>query len=288
MRQLNYQLKQMCQRNRDGSFATQADRERTLALIANQLHQMGYRHMHVASLRAKHVEALVARWQAEKLSAGTLKNRMTQLRWWAQKVGKANVVARSNDAYGIADRVFVTNVSKARELTSEQLERVSDPYSRLSLRFQAAFGLRREESIKIRPNWADRGDKLLLKDTWTKGGLEREIPILTAEQRAVLAEAKAFVGSGSLIPEGMSFIQQRERFRSQCEQARIHRVHGHRHWFAQQRYLALTGWACPARGGPRSKELTPTQKATDREARLVIAREMGHRREQITAVYLSR
>lgn len=241
MRQLNYELKQMCQRNRDGSYATRADRERTRALIANQLHQTGHRHLYAASLRAKHVEVLVARWQAEKLSAGTLKNRMTQLRWWAQKVGNANVVARSNDAYGIADRVFVTNVSKARELTREQLERASDPYSRFSLRFQAAFGLRREESIKIRPEWADRGDKLLLKDTWTKGGLERDIPILTEEQRSVLAEAKTCVGQGSLIPANMSFIQQRNRFRSQCDQAGIHRVHGHRHWFAQERYRALTG-----------------------------------------------
>ena len=28
MRDLNYQLKQLCRRNRDGSFATQADRAR--------------------------------------------------------------------------------------------------------------------------------------------------------------------------------------------------------------------------------------------------------------------
>ena len=30
----------------------------------------------------------------------------------------------------------------------------------MSLRLQAAFGLRREESIKLRPEWADRGDVL--------------------------------------------------------------------------------------------------------------------------------
>ena len=36
MRDLNYQLKQLCQRNCDGSYATRADRERMLALFANQ------------------------------------------------------------------------------------------------------------------------------------------------------------------------------------------------------------------------------------------------------------
>ena len=35
MQALNYELKQLCARNRDGSFATQADRERILTLVAN-------------------------------------------------------------------------------------------------------------------------------------------------------------------------------------------------------------------------------------------------------------
>ena len=151
MHDLNYELKQLCARNRDGSFATQANRERILTLIANQLREMGFVNMHVQSLKPKHVDKLVERWKAERLSAGTLKNRMATLRWWAEKNGKANVVAKSNEAYGIADRRYVTNVSKARQLTSGDLTQVSDPYTRMSLRLQATFGLRREESLKIRP-----------------------------------------------------------------------------------------------------------------------------------------
>ena len=37
MRDLNYELKQMCRRNRDGSFATQRDRERVLDLVKTTL-----------------------------------------------------------------------------------------------------------------------------------------------------------------------------------------------------------------------------------------------------------
>ncbi len=134
------------------------------------------------------------------MSTGTLKNRMSELRWWAEKNGKANVVAKSNDAYGIADRRYVTNVSKARQLTSGDLAQVTDPYTRMSLRLQAAFGLRRKESIKIQPAWADRGDTLMIKASWGKGRRAREIPIRNAEQRHVLDEAKRFAGKGSLIP----------------------------------------------------------------------------------------
>ena len=150
-----------------------------------------------------------------------------------EKNGKANVVAKSNAAYGIADRCYVTNVSKARELTSGDLAQVSDPYTRMSLRLQATFGLRREESLKIRPGWADRGDTLFLKASWGKGRRAREIPIRNVAQRRVLDEAKRFAGKGSLIPAGRSYVQQLHRFEYQCDRAGIHRVHGHRHQYAR-------------------------------------------------------
>lgn len=217
MRNLNYELKQLCHRNHDGSYATQADRARMLDLIANQLHELGYKDMRATSLKPKHVEALAERWKAEAISPGTMKNRMAILRWWAEKVGKQNVIARDNAHYGIPDRVYVTNVSKARELTGTDLAKVSDAYTSMSLRLQAAFGLRREESIKIKPAWADRGERLVLKDTWTKGGRERELPIRTDAQRTVLDEAKAFAGKGSLIPTGMRYVEQLRRFKYQCE-----------------------------------------------------------------------
>jgi hypothetical protein len=288
MHNLAHELKQLCRRNRDGSFATQRDRERALDLVASQLHDMGYRHMAAASLKPKHVERLVERWQAESLAVGTIKNRMAAMRWWAEKIGKQNVVARDNDHYGIGNRQYVTHVSKARELSSGDLRKITDPYTAMSLRLQAAFGLRREESIKIRPAWADRGARLALKDTWTKGGRSREIPIRTAEQRQVLDEAKKLAGRGSLIPAGRSYVEQLRRFEYQCAAAGVHRVHGHRHLYAQTRYRELTGWAAPAAGGPRSKALTPFQRMVDRDARVTISNELGHDREQITAVYLGR
>ena len=179
MRDLNYDLKQLCRHNRDGSYATQADREHILDLIADQLHEMGFRHMNAHSLKPKHVEKLVERWLAEELSPGTIKNRMSALRWWAEKIGKENIIARTNAAYGIPDRVYVTNISKAKELDMDKLKQIPDLFIHMSLCLQALFGLRRAESIKIVPKWADRGDRLVLKASWTKGGREREIPIRT-------------------------------------------------------------------------------------------------------------
>ncbi len=288
MRTLNRDFKLMCQRNRDGSFTTQHDRERLLTMVANQLHEDGFKNLRAQGIRTKHIEHLVSRWQAEGASTGTMKNRMSALRWMAEKIGKENIVARDNAAYGIADRRFVTNESKAKELDQGKLDRVSDPYTAMSLRLQEAFGLRREESIKIQPGWADRGDMLVLKSTWTKGGKEREIPIIKETQRELLNQAKALADKGSLIPVEMSYKDQLNRFKAQTAFAGIDRVHGFRHAYAQARYAELTGWKAPAAGGPTSKQLSPEQKAIDRQARLTISRELGHEREQITAVYLGR
>ena len=74
----------------------------------------------------------------------------------------------------------------------------------------------------------------------------------------------------------------------QCAAASVHRIHGHRHQYAQVRYRELTGWAAPAAAGPRSKDMTADQRAVDREAWPKISAELGHEREQITVVYLGR
>jgi integrase len=184
--------------------------------------------------------------------------------------------------------VFVTNVSKAKVLDADVLARVTDPYTRMSLQLQAAFGLRREESIKIMPGWADCGDALRLWESWTKGGKERKVPITTVQQRAVLDAAKALAGKGSLIPPQLRYRDQLNRFRAQCDKAGIHGVHGLRHEYAQRRYAALTGWQCPACGGITSVRMDATEKSVDQVARLKISAEMGHFREQVTAIYLGR
>ena len=152
-----------------GALPPKHDRERILTLIANQLREMGFVNMHVQSLKPRHVEKLVRTLEGGRVVARDAEEPDDDLRWWAEKNGKANVVAKSNDAYGIADRRYVTNVSKARQLTSGDLAQVTDPYTRMSLRLQATFGLRRKESIKIQPAWADRGDTLMIKASWGKG-----------------------------------------------------------------------------------------------------------------------
>ena len=163
MRDLNHNLKQLCRHCREGGYATQRNRERILTQIANELHAMGYRKMQARSLKPKHIEALVDHWKDQGLSIGTIKNRMAAIRWWATKINKRNVMANSNEYYGIPDRRFVTNQSKAQDITKEQLSKVKDEHVRMSLELQQAFGLRREEAMKFIPSYADQKNHIQLK-----------------------------------------------------------------------------------------------------------------------------
>ena len=288
MRDLNYQLKKLGRNNRDGSHATQAKRAYLLSQIANQLHELGFKRLSARSLRPKHVSALVSRWQRDRMAVGTIKNRLAAVRWWARKVNRRGAVAKGNDFYGIPSRQMVSSFSKAQTLSAAQLARITDRHVYLSLELQRAFGLRREEALKFRPNYADRGDRLVLKASWTKGGKSRVIPIRTDAQRKLLGRVWQLAGKGSLIPAERSYIQHLRVYVRQIMNAGLSKMHGLRHADAQERYFELTGWLCPIAGGPKTQRLSANDRRIDQAARLRVSRELGHVREDVLSIYIGR
>lgn len=282
---LKSELHKLCADNRDGSYATRADRLGVLLLCEQQLREGGYGFKRARGIKPRHVEYLVQRWLDEELSVGTVKNRVTALRWWTAKCGKASIIPRDNALLGIPERKMQDS-NKAKKLELEKVASVACPRLRISLRLMAAFGLRREEALKFRPRLADAGDHIALQPSWTKGGRPRSVPVLTVRQRELLDEAIAMVGNDSLIPNEKSYIAHRRSFQYATLKAGITNMHGLRHNYAQWRFRALTGFACPAAGGPAKTDLSPVERGHDQVARLVIAEELGHGRSEITKAYL--
>ena len=284
----NGDLIKLTYRHRENSYNTQRARRAIVKMMANQLGDMGFMRLKAKNLKEKHALALIERWKGEGLSAGTLKNRMGVLRWVYEKVGKSWMMAARNADYGIENRRYLTNVNKAREVSLESLERIKSEYVRLSVELQRACGLRREEAMKIDVSWADRGNRLVLKGSWTKGGRPREIPIETQAQRELLDRVRALTGGGSLIPAGSSYFEHLKLYENQTAAAGLEKLHGLRHAYAQERYEKLTGWPAPAAGGKKSGDLSEEERKLDEDARTHIMKELGHSREQISVVYLGR
>lgn len=290
MDKLQYGFNHILSRNRDGSHATQANRKRMLMMFAEQLKECGYKtnKMRPSDIKGRHINALIRKWKADGVSTGTIKNRMSNVRWLCEKIGKAEIV-KSNETYGIENRKYITNVDKSQNVTNEQLDRLT-PHVRQSVELQKAFGLRREEAMKFQPSHAlggydiNNADVIRIKPSWAKGGRYREIPITNDAQRETLKKASLLAGGGSLIPSNSTYKEHLGRFERETSGIGLGQTHGLRHLYAQTRYKELMGFECPAVGGVFT--LTDEQKTKDLEVRKLISEELGHSRTSITGVYL--
>ena len=284
MNDLAFSLRTMCTHNVDGSHMTRAQRARGLNMIAGELQTLGFRLPIAQSLKPKHVQRLVEHWREEKLSNATIKNRLGWVRWWAMKVNKPGLVPRDNAALGIGDRITFKGIRAAATETGAMAalpERMQ-----LALRLQMAFGLRFEESLKLRVAVADHGDQLALQASWTKGGRARLVPIVHDRQRGLLEELRGVCGDGSLIPTGTTYIAFRRQMERAILKAGITNVHKHRHWYACWRYRTLAGVRAPAEGGPLHDDLDTADRARLDAIRLEISGELGHSRLDVTDAYL--
>jgi site-specific recombinase XerC len=268
-----------------GAYATRADRRQMLMSTAGELVALGYKIASVQQLKRKHVVALTESWQTKNLNNGTIKNRVAALRRLAVMINKPEIIPSNADLHiGRRQSVGIQN----RAVFNPDLTGITDPGVRISLELQRCFGLRREESLKIKPMIADRGEQLVLLGSWCKGNRPRKIPIRTPEQQYWLNEAKQFVQQPdrSLIPAGKSYIRHRYGYDKQCQKIGI-RSHSLRHAYAQQRYRELTGWDAPIAGGPSTQELDVAQRQQDIQARMILTEELGHSRIAITKNYLA-
>ena len=131
-------------------------------------------------------------------------------------------------------------------------------------------------------------DRIQLKDTWCKGGRARTVPVLEDTQRELLDRLHAFAGKDSLIRPEEKYVQQMGRFERDTRRAGIPKSHRLRHGYGQRRYQELTGFPCPAAGGKAIRAMTRAERRLDGQARQTVARELGHVRVDVAAVYLGK
>lgn len=274
--------------SKDKSYATNASIRERIITSMKDLHNIGYPIRNINNIKTKHIEALISHWKDKELSTGTIKNRMSDFRFITKAIGKTNMVADANKTYDIPNRSYIPTENKA--ITDINLDKFKNQYLRASIELQKEFGLRREECIKIIPSKAlytdPEGNKYLkLAPSWTKGKVGRTIPIRNESQIHAIDNAKVVAQGKSLIL-AKTFIQQRKYYDRVTREQGYYNLHGLRHAYAQRRYKEITGWECPINDGPLRKDLSPSQKELDNQARLWISQELGHSRASITKNYI--
>ena len=144
---LEQQLISIFAANREDSYATQRKRGYILASAARALHgKFGLQKW--SNLGQKHVTHITTAWKQEDTGRRSIEERLSHLRWLVRKIGKANLVPRTNAALGIEPGPRHTRAGKAipDDRFAQMLAAVSDervrammlPARHLGLRFREA------------------------------------------------------------------------------------------------------------------------------------------------------
>jgi hypothetical protein len=176
--QLQRSIHQILKHNQDGSHETKGARRSILFQAAKDLVKGGYKLHHIQGLKQKHILYLNNLWKEKNLTIATIKNRNAHLRWLTEKLNKTNMMP-NNDQLHIGKRSYVNNINKAVDITKVDLSKITNRNILVSIHLQRYLGLRREESLKIKPHQADKGDHIELQASWCKGSRARTVPILS-------------------------------------------------------------------------------------------------------------
>ena len=240
-------------------------------------------------LKPKHIEKLVAHWLAEELSPRNHQESDVGTALGRAEVGKENIVARTNAAYGIPIGCTSPTFPKQSSSAWNNSTAIAPPTRRChcACRPPSACAVRpRSRSSRRGPIGAI---SLVSRNPGTRRAGD-EISIVTPEQRQLLDEAKALAKGKSLVAPGYAtYRDYLQHFRYECERVGIHAFHGHRHLLCPNPLPGTDRLGRARRAGDRPPSSSPpSRRRTIARPERKISREMGHGREQITAVYLGR
>jgi integrase len=262
------------------------------------------------NLGERHIEAMVAIWQAEQLAPATIQTYLSFLRGLAQWLGKHGMV-RLPYHYGLQPAEYQRHEAAERDKswTAQKIDipdligniTAYDPHVGAAMRLVRAFGLRRKEAVMFRPHACvvpfeatglppqkKQADRYARIKAGSKGGRERFIPLDTVERIAAIEHAQSVVATaeGHMGHPSHTLLQALRRFNYVLEKFGVTQkelgvtAHGLRHEVLIEHFESLTGHAAPVRGGA-----TLPKEVRD-PARYAVAELAGHSRKQASDAYL--
>jgi integrase len=261
------------------------------------------------NLGDRHVRAIVAIWQHDKLAAATIQTYLSFLRGLASWIGKPGLI-RQPASYGLTQEQYqrhdASNVDKSWSGNSVDIDAVLmkvtqyDPHVGAMLGLIRAFGLRRKEAIMFRPflrvvpfeatglpTEKRKADRYISIIVGSKGGRPRCVPLDTPQRIAAIEQAQRIAAhkDGHMGEPGYSLKQAMRRFDYVMEKFGITgrllgiTAHGLRHEALIGEFEAITGIAAPVRGGER------LPKAIGDPARKAVSELAGHSRTRASNAY---
>ena len=264
------------------------------------------------NLGQKHIRAIVQVWREDKLKPATIQTYLSFLRGLAKWLGK-NGFVRSPAHYGLEIDEYQRHEAAERDKSwSAQgvdidglIEKVCayNAYVGASLRVIRAFGLRRKESVMLRPNACivpfestglpedtRQADRYVWIRQGAKNGRQRFVPLDTPQRVAAIVYAQSVtVGPEAHLGDPRNDLKTNlRRFDYVLVKFGITTgklgitAHGLRHEALIDEFVARTGQQPPVRGG------RPLTVEAEESARQAVARLAGHERKRASSAYLGK
>jgi hypothetical protein len=262
--------------NREDSYATQRKRGYILARAARMLHER-YGLQKWDNLKAKHVTDVVEAWKLEDTARRSIEEKLSHLRWLVRKIGKANLIPRSNAELGVEPGPRHTRAGKvvSNERFAQMLAAVPDERVQTMMLLARHLGLRFKESALFRPGRDWQGERVWVK-RGTKGGHPRYLYLHNPRQAEVLERARGLAGGDACLipPEYRTYEEWRQYIYPILRGAGVGRATDQTFHDLRRTYLC-----------ERMKYLISV-KGMDRDrAAAIVAREAGHHRLEILDWY---
>lgn len=285
----------------DGSKAshkTQSDRANYLFKFFIDIRALGYK-VDPKNLGERHIRAICKKYEKDGLSAATFQTYISFLRVFCIWIGKPGMIKAVSQYFTdpqYAKRSYAATKDKSWDVPHVDKMRIiheilsAHPYIGHQLLMEDAFGLRRKESIMIRPFMCERDGNLHIIDG-AKGGKSRVIPIEDEYQREILDRVKAFLGNTSrhLGDPDLTLVQNLYRFSNVVKKYGIKKsgkgalgitAHGLRAGFAMNQ-MEKRGLTSVLRGG----EIGQLPPEVEHQIRVEVSRLLGHNRPEVTTAY---
>jgi integrase len=277
-----------------------------MASFSRRLHRLGFFIEEAASLREKHIRAVVRSWWEDRISPKTVQNQYSRIKIFCRWIGKTDIINRDRKGVAyylpeVAQSAFkVTTVASQSKSwsgngvdTATVLERAlsNDHRHGVMLAMGLAFGLRKKEMLLLKPWKADKGLYLEIADNVAKNGRYRTIPLETGDlgriQRRALEMAKQMCSPTEYMGwPNLSLKQSENRYYYLMKKLGLTKSelgitgHGARAEYAEVSLL-LQGVVPPTLGGHASQ--TPKDV---REAVIIkVAQAMGHNDTHTSGAY---
>ncbi len=274
---LERQLIKLMANNREGAFRTQDARSSILrSAIRDVVAKFGLQKLE--NLGQKHIDSIVEKWKDEDTGHRSLPNKLSALRWLLGKVGKQNMLPKSNVKLGVEAGARHTRAGNiiVDEKLAALLARVDGPVLRAMIGLARRLGLRFEEAALLRPH-RDFDGKRVWINRGSKGGRPRYLNIHRPEQIHAIRAAQALTAAdrGLIPPEWTTYEKFRQWAYGLLRAAGFRKDEGRtfqdlRRTYAVERMRGLVG------GG----------SGRERAAQLV-ARELGHHRTEVLDWYIA-